>query len=1014
MKTFKLSFSANGIWICLLLTLFSCYEITAQVSAYAFSTSTGASLNAMTSSSVLVASNSDDVSSSATNIGFTFNFNCTNYTQFSASSNGLMGLGSSAVNSSYINGIASSTTYPIIIPMWDDMHTGSNGKVHYVLTGSSPNRILTVEWLFRNLGESGNYTKQVQVNLYETSNIIEIIYGTGPGTNPVSASIGIASSTTDFQSITTSANTVSTASANDANTTFPASGRKYTFTPGSMAFVSSTVVQSSSAATTRCDLDQDVVCLQIVTSGGCLSPLSLTSLQLGAGGSTSGTLADVSTIHVYYTGTTNTFNTTNEFVSGGTIPGGGTNTLLGSQTLSTGTNYFWIAYDVNPAATITNVIDASVTQFTVAAVNRIPTATNPAGTRAIGACSLYPITVALGLKHWVKSDAGVTGSPVSAWADQSAGAVTGNMAQATASLQPLFVSNAVNFQPYLRFDGSNDILVSANTFTGNSLFNANTNTILMVKNLKSGSVDYKWENSPTGASRFGFELNGSTQRFDFVNDVGGKNVSSATSMTNKDVIVGVTTDATNNNIRINGNTDGVNSHGGLSFSPGASLKPLNLGANDLGNPLYCQVDLAEVMTFNVKLGSSELRRVESYLAIKYGITLQNNKGASASVTYMAGDGAQIWANQTGYHNNVIGIGRDNAAANSGLNKVRSKSVLSLNSSLDILTIANGTNMGGTAFGSDKSFFITGNNAQALNASAASNADLPATIQSRLTRVWKGQETGTVGTISLKFDLATVTGTASVAGNNNLADIRLLVDADGVFAAGATIVTTPSTNYTNATSDTIVFQFDFTGATGFYYTLGSVNIGTAPLPISLIKFTAECQPDGIHLNWATATELNNHYFELQRSEDGMSYSTIATIQGHGTSLNQNNYFYKDVLETDKINYYRLKQVDYDNQFTYYNFVESVENNCQEKNNVIGIYPNPASGNSIQLKYKVQQDEEITIKFYDVLGRTWSNQTIQLQKENYESQLDISNLAKGLYFIKIESTQLKENTLKFIKE
>ncbi len=761
-----------------------------------------------------------------------------------------------------------------------------------------------------------------------------------------------------------------------------------------MAFVSSTVVQSSSAATTKCDFDQDVVCLQVVTSGAC-SPIAFTSLQLGAGGSSSGTLADVSTIHVYYTGTTNAFSTTNEFVIGGTIPIGGTNTLLGSQTLSTGTNYFWIAYDVNSAATIANVIDASVTQFTVAAVNRIPTATNPAGTRAIGACSLYPITVALGLKHWVKSDAGVTGSPVSAWADQSAGAVTGNMAQATAANQPLFVSNAVNFQPYLRFDGSNDILVSGNTFTGNSLFNANNNTIFLVKNLKSGLVDYKWENSPTGASRFGFELNGSTQRFDFVNDAGGKNVSSTANVVNKDVIVGITTDATNNNIRINGNVDGINSHGGLSFSPGASLKPLNFGGNDLGNPLYCQVDFAEIMTFNVKLGSSELRRVESYLAIKYGITLQNNKGVAASVTYMAGNGTQIWANQTGFHNNVIGIGRDNAAANSGLNKLRSKSVVSLNASADILTIANGNNMGGTAFGSDKSFFITGNNAQALNASAASNADLPATIQSRLTRVWKGQETGTVGTISLKFDLATVTGTAGVAGNNNLADIRLLVDVDGVFAAGATIVTTPGTNYTNATSDTIVFQFDFTGATGFYYTLGSVNKTTAPLPISLINFTAECQSDGIHLNWSTATELNNHYFELQRSEDGMSYNTIATIQGHGTSLTQNNYFYKDGVQSNEINYYRLKQVDYDNQFTYYNFIKSVENNCQEKNDEIDIFPNPAND---QLYIKSNNDSNFDIEILNDCGQLVSSYVINEKNQNV-AFINTSNLANGIYAFRI---------------
>jgi hypothetical protein len=103
--------------------------------------------------------------------------------------------------------------------------------------------------------------------------------------------------------------------------------------PANMTFTSCTSVQSSTAGTTKCDIDQDVVCVQVVTAGSC-NPLTLTQFQLGAGGSTSGTLADVSKIHIYYTGTVNSFSTASEFVAGGTVPSGGSNTIAGSQVLA--------------------------------------------------------------------------------------------------------------------------------------------------------------------------------------------------------------------------------------------------------------------------------------------------------------------------------------------------------------------------------------------------------------------------------------------------------------------------------------------------------------------------------------------------------------------------------------------------------------------------------------------------------------------------------------------------------
>ena len=211
--------------------------------------------------------------------------------------------------------------------------------------------------------------------------------------------------------------------------------------------------------------------------------------------------ADVSNIHIYYTSTTNTFSNTNEFVVGGTAPAAGNITLNGSQALASGTNYFWIAYDMNSAATVGDNVDAllvAANSVTIGGVTRSPAANNPAGTRTIAACPSYPGASAGNLKFWVKSDVGVTGTSVTSWADQSGAAVTGNLIAQMSTKRPTYTTNAINFQPYIVFNGTSDMMRSTNKFVGTNVFNATDNTILMVKKWTGSGVDFKWETVGSG------------------------------------------------------------------------------------------------------------------------------------------------------------------------------------------------------------------------------------------------------------------------------------------------------------------------------------------------------------------------------------------------------------------------------------------------------------------------------------------------------------------------------------
>jgi GEVED domain/N-terminal domain of BNR-repeat neuraminidase/Secretion system C-terminal sorting domain len=780
---------------------------------------------------------------------------------------------------------------------------------------------------------------------------------------------------------------------------------------GPMTYSSCTVVQASTATVTKCDQNQEIICVQIVTAGGSASPLVATQFIMNMTG-TAGVNA-ASSIHVYYTGTSSTFSPINEFVTGGTAPAGGNITINGSRTLSYGTNYFWIAYDINSAATTGQTADAQLVatnSVTVAGIFRTPTANNPAGDRTINVCSAYPITSALGLKHWVKSDAGVTltAGNVSAWADQSTAAITGNLVQGTAANRPALMASLVNFQDYIRFDGVSDILSSANTFAGNTLFSTTTNTIFMIKNYKSGLVDYKWETDPTNSYRIGMELMGSgAQRIDFVDDNGGgKNDLSTVSITNKDVLVGYVSDATTISLKLNGNTDAIKTHPSLTFSPpGATLKPLNIGANDLGNPLYCNVDIAEVMTFNKTLSVSEMTRVESYLCLKYGITMSNNKGTGSSVTYLSSDGTPVWNSQTAFHNYVIGIGRDNAASGSGLNKLKSTSVVSLNGSSDILTMANGTSLAApSVFGTNNSYFIVGSNALTLASTATSILDLPSGITSRLERVWKAQETGTVSTVRMQFNMSTVPGVGGVLGANDLANVRLLIDADGIFATGSTIVV-PST-FNNVT-DLVEFQFDFTAGTGFYFTIGSVDGATAPLPVELVHMSANCQNGDARIDWTTASETNNDFYSIYRSNNATDFEVIGKVNGRGTVNTPSAYSFVDAKMTDPEAYYRISQTDFDGEEKLIGSTKLVH--CANGEEIL-VYPNPSNANNgiyVTLNH-VEKDVLYNVTLTDVTGKLLYTSDLKFSSGNATHEIKKFD-SPGIYVLTLRSQETRKTKI-----
>lgn len=245
-----------------LFALFSCWQISAQVSSYGFSHFLGSYIENSASATAIPGVRADSFISTAQNIGFDFVYDGVTYTQFKMSSNGIISFNMTGTNSLTGNDLSTDnpTSRPIIAPLWDDLD-GANpasSLASYEVTGSAPNRVLTVEW--RNW--EWNYASSTpvisfQVKLHETTNVIEFVYRQeATNVNSGSATIGIGSPTGSgagsFLSLSSVASPTvsSTTSTNNINTK-PATGQIYRFTPPSCFAPNSLAVSniSTSSAT---------------------------------------------------------------------------------------------------------------------------------------------------------------------------------------------------------------------------------------------------------------------------------------------------------------------------------------------------------------------------------------------------------------------------------------------------------------------------------------------------------------------------------------------------------------------------------------------------------------------------------------------------------------------------------------------------------------------------------------------------------------------------------------------
>jgi large repetitive protein len=394
-----------------------------------------------------------------------------------------------------------------------------------------------------------------------------------------------------------------------------------------------------------------------------------------------------------------------------------------------------------------------------------------------GGYIIAPGCVVANLKAWYKADVGVTGTTaVTRWADQASGYdVIQETTGQTPSLQ--VADKSSNYNPYLKFDGLNDHLEYKKerfmTVTSSgSVFGAGSNEI--DNGGYENFADFGIDNPHMGIfnSTFMMWMNGSVAP--------GPQVNHTTPIVkNQNQVYGWNwTGSTDGGgqLRLDGNAQDF---AGMDFNlvgnGGTADGMFTIGAweaveNWKGN-------IYEVVVYDRNLSPTEKQKIDSYLAIKYGSTI--------ALDYLSGDGTKVWDRtlNTGYNEDITGIGRDDCQQLMQKQSTSTESGSVLTMSLASIAASNAANTG--TFAADKNFEMVGDNGLSADYGVAytPTSYTPIGGYYRMNRIWKVQETGTIGAITVAVPQGKhLLVSSSPTFASGVTEVALTADANGNMTA----------------------------------------------------------------------------------------------------------------------------------------------------------------------------------------------------------------------------------------
>ncbi|WP_345208642.1 hypothetical protein, partial [Chryseobacterium ginsengisoli] len=389
---------------------------------------------------------------------------------------------------------------------------------------------------------------------------------------------------------------------------------------------------------------------------------------------------------------------------------------------------------------------------------------------------------------WYKADAGITQSAgtVTQW-NNSASASYNLVQQGGTTSVPAYNTSQINFNPSIRFDGTNDRLYSPTvpqTVTTTAAAPFQTSQYVVYRKLGTAiNPLYSHSDGVGGTWNVGGNSNGSML-------ITNRSINTTAPVANEIRLQSMNGDSNSATTYLNG-TSMSSTFTGFT----ASIGTQNFWVGAQGTTGFSNTDIAEIVIYNTTQSAGR-PQIESYLALKYGITKSGN--------YIASNGTTNYWNattNTGYNSNITGIARDN---NSALYQKQSMSINPGQQILIGLTGMANTNVANTGTLADQQFLVVGDNGLAKIPST-SISGIPG-VNYRFASVWKVQNTNTVGTVRVMW----------IQGLSNLKLVQN--SSDPTFTTG-NVVTDMSAN--TQTINGVIYNYaDVTLTDGQYFTLAA--------------------------------------------------------------------------------------------------------------------------------------------------------------------------------------------------
>lgn len=256
---------------------------------------------------------------------------------------------------------------------------------------------------------------------------------------------------------------------------------------------------------------------------------------------------------------------------------------------------------------------------------------------------------------------------------------------------------------------------------------------------------------------------------------------------------------------------------------------------------------------------------------------------------------------------------------------------------------------------------------------------------------------------------TITGSAS-------SKIRLYWDANSTVqesnSANLLVVHYTAGNWESKGQNAVDTSNDYIESTSSAdyskHTIGGSNVNA--LPVELISFSGVVVKNDVEIEWVTAQEINNDYFKIERSEDGLNFKPIGFMQGAGMMDEMVHYSFVDKDLENGTYFYRLKQVDFDGEFEYSEMIAININDVQSLDFMI-TPSHVASGDIVQLKFGQLYEGFVEMNIHSMNGALVHSEKQQINGESISVQLN--SLSPGVYLVQIKANNKVSNGKLYIE-